>query len=194
MRMVGHRAGGSRPRIGLAGSSALALVVAACGYHAVYGQARSRGCTSCSCGRSCPDVVASDEVAAGLREELARAGALEAGEGFPRVEIEVLRADEASEGIAAGANGPRRARDRRGPGCARVDCAGGRRAAGERHGRFARRGGDRRRRVGRRRPDPRASAFHDADALRAAARRLGRRLGDRVTGQPASSDDGIESR
>jgi hypothetical protein len=43
-------------------------------------------------------------------------------------------------------------------------------------------------------PDPRASAFHEADALRAAARRLGRRLGYRVTGQPASSDDGIESR
>ncbi len=48
-----------------------------------------------------PDVVASDEVAAGVREELARSGALEGGEGYPRVEIEVLRADEASDGLAA---------------------------------------------------------------------------------------------
>jgi hypothetical protein len=43
-------------------------------------------------------------------------------------------------------------------------------------------------------PDPRASSFHEADALRAAARRLGRSLGAKVTGQPASSDDGIRTR
>jgi hypothetical protein len=52
-----------------------------------------------------PDAVASAEVATGVREELARAGMLEAGDGWPRVEIEVLRADEASEGIAAGTSG-----------------------------------------------------------------------------------------
>jgi hypothetical protein len=42
-------------------------------------------------------------------------------------------------------------------------------------------------------PDPRASTFHHADALRAAARRLGRQLARRVMGFPASSasaDDG----
>jgi hypothetical protein len=37
--------------------------------------------------------------------------------------------------------------------------------------------------------DPRAGAFHRADALRAAARRLGRGLARRVAGLPASSDD-----
>src|SRR5260370_42320494 len=51
------------------------------------------------------DAVASDEVASGAREELARRGALEDGDGYPRVEIEVLRADESSEGIASGIGG-----------------------------------------------------------------------------------------
>ena len=37
--------------------------------------------------------------------------------------------------------------------------------------------------------DPRANAFHHADASRAAARRLGRKLGERVLGQPAASED-----
>ena len=48
-----------------------------------------------------PDAVASDEVLAGVREELARGGALASGDGYPRCEVEILRADEASEGIAA---------------------------------------------------------------------------------------------
>ena len=43
---------------------------------------------------------------AGLREELVRAGTLEAGDGYPRVEVEVLRADESSEGIVAQSNAP----------------------------------------------------------------------------------------
>src|SRR6185295_5759378 len=47
------------------------------------------------------DAVASDEVLAGVRDELARAGSLEPGDGYPRCEVEILRADEASEGIAA---------------------------------------------------------------------------------------------
>ncbi len=38
-------------------------------------------------------------------------------------------------------------------------------------------------------PDPRASTFHHADALRAAARRLGRALGARVLGLPAASEE-----
>ena len=137
-----------------------------------------------------PDAVAADEVASGVREELARAGALEAGEGYPRVEIEVLRGDETSEGVAAGASGP----VARGTGVAVVARAwvesgadappqadtGDMRAeesiAVDELGAM---GG----------PDPRASAFHHADALRAAARRLGRKLGARVLGQPAASED-----
>jgi hypothetical protein len=40
--------------------------------------------------------------------------------------------------------------------------------------------------------DPRASGFHYADALRAAARRLGRKLARRVLGLPAASENASE--
>jgi hypothetical protein len=174
-------------------ASLLPIALVACGYHAVYGEHSPPKLHVVLVRTLIPDVVASDEVVAGLREELSRAGALEPGDGFPRVEVEVLRADEASEGIQAGPNGPvSRATDVglaarawivRAEGAAPESDTGDLRteetiavdesASG---------------------PDPRASAFHEADALRAAARRLGRRLGDRVTGQPGSSDDAIQSR
>ncbi len=41
---------------------------------------------------------------------------------------------------------------------------------------------------------PVASEFHHADALRAVARQLGRRLAYKVTGEPAASEDGSEDR
>ena len=49
--------------------------------------------------------VVADEVLRGAREELAKEGALASGDGYPRLEIEVLRADETSEGIV-GVNAP----------------------------------------------------------------------------------------
>jgi len=45
--------------------------------------------------------LVADEVLRGAREELAKEGALASGDGYPRLEIEVLRADETSEGIIA---------------------------------------------------------------------------------------------
>jgi hypothetical protein len=173
--------------------SLLTVVLAACGYHAVYGDRSPSKLHVVLVRTLVPDVVASDEVVAGLREELARAGALEPGRGFPRVEVEVLRADEASEGIAAGPSGPvSRATDVglaarawivRAEGAPPESDTGDLRTQETIAVDEAATG-----------PDPRASAFHEADALRAAARRLGRRLGDKVTGQPSSSDDGSQSR
>jgi hypothetical protein len=173
--------------------SFLAVFLAACGYHAVYGDRSPSKLHVVLVRTLVPDVVASDEVVAGLREELARDGALEPGEGFPRVEVEVLRADEASEGIVAGPSGPvSRATDVGLAARAWIVRAEGAPPESDT--------GDLRTKesiavdesaTG---PDPRASAFHEADALRAAARRLGRRLGDKVTGQPGSSDDGSQSR
>jgi hypothetical protein len=165
------------------------LLVAACGYHSVY-SAGPQGKLHVTLVQSlAPDAVAADEVVTGAREELARAGALEGGDGYPRMEIEVLRADEASEGIAAGATGPvargtgvavvARAWVAPGEGSAHVSETGDMRAeesitvdqtpAGA--------------------ADPRASVFHRADARRAAARRLGRKLAARVLGQPSASED-----
>jgi hypothetical protein len=132
------------------------------------------------------DAIAADEVASGLREELARAGALEAGDGYPRVEIEVLRADETSEGVAAGASGP----------VARGTDVGMRARAW-----IATSQGSQQDDTGDMRaeettatdavagaPDPRASGFHHADAMRAAARRLGRKLAAKLLRQPATSE------
>jgi hypothetical protein len=136
-----------------------------------------------------PNAVASDEVAAGVRDALGRASLLQSGEGFPRIEIEVVRQDEESRGIADVAGQPvsrassmglvARAWIVRSPGAPQEDDTGDMRAeevvaidetaAGVR--------------------DPRASMFHTDEALRSAARRLGRKLGERLMGLPAASED-----
>jgi hypothetical protein len=161
---------------------------AACGYHAVYGGQAPQRVHVKLVRTLVPDAVAGDEVASGMREELSREGALEPGDGWPRAEVELLRADEASEGIAAQAGAPvargvdvgvvarawivpesgaaaeRDTGDLRAVEVISVDRSGGV-------------------------LDPRAAGFHRADAVRAAARRLGGKLARRLMGQPAASED-----
>jgi hypothetical protein len=166
------------------------------------------------------DAVASDEVVSGVREELAREGALEAGEGYPRVEIEVLRADESSAGIAASPvspatnqgpvspatnQGPVNPATNLGPASDTVPLA-----RATEVGLVARAwlvnapGAATENDTGDLRAvdlvaldaptgalNARADAFHHVDALRAAARRLGHRLGARVLGQPTATDERI---
>ena len=133
------------------------------------------------------DAIAADEVASGVREELAREGALEAGEGYPRVEIEVLRTDEESEGIRATGAGPRA----RGTGVGVVARAWVSQAAGVEPERDT---GDVEARetialdMNAGQADARANLFHHADATRAAARRLGHLLAERILGRPVASD------
>jgi hypothetical protein len=166
---------------------ALSCLSWACGYQPVYGGARQP--LHVKVVRSLvADPVAADEVASGVREELAQAGALASGEAYPRVEIEVLRADEASEGVQATAAGPvSRAPDVGLLARAWVIAEAGAEPQAQT--------GDMRAEEtvavdeGPAAPDPRASAFHHADALRAAARRLGHALGARVLGLPASSEE-----
>jgi hypothetical protein len=162
-----------------------------CGYHAVYGGEAPLRLHVKLVRTLVSDVVASDEVATGMREELAREGALEPGGGWPRAEVEVLRVDEASEGIAASRGAPvargsdtglvarawiawapgappeRDTGDMRAEGVATVDEKGGM-------------------------LDPGTSGFHRADALRATARRLGHKLARKLTGYPAASEDAID--
>jgi hypothetical protein len=181
-RSEGERLG---PILLIFSSSCLSL---SCGYHAVYGAGTPGKLHVVVVKSMVPDAVAADEVASGVREELARAGALEAGEAYPRVEVEVLRADESSEGIAAVENAPMA----RGMGVAMVARAW---VATSADAAPMSDTGDMRAeetitvdvRAGQR--DPRANVFHHADALRAAARRLGRKLGARVLGQPAASEE-----
>jgi hypothetical protein len=41
-------------------------------------------------------------------------------------------------------------------------------------------------------PDPRSAVFHRADTLRAVARRLGCKLGRKLLGRPAVSEDAVD--
>jgi hypothetical protein len=170
-----------------------ALVVAAailsCGYRPVYGNVGGERFHLRLVHAGTPDPLVADDVVAGAREELARSGALASGDGYPRIEIEVLRSDDEGTAIAA-APGGALARASTHAVAARawvVTAAGG--PPGRDTGDLSARED-----VALDAPlgsstDLRATAFHDADALRAAARRLGKKLALRVTGQPAATED-----
>jgi hypothetical protein len=190
----------------------IAVTVAGCGYHPLYGAAslpnaaQGQGeerfaVTGISPLVADASVVA--EVEAGVRAGLARAALLRSGGGYPRVVVEVLRLDTQSEGIAAV------------PGGVRADeiagvPAGGAGpllplARGTRIGILARAwleraaGGPKERETGDLRAvdvmqvegDARLEALRMDDASRAAARRLGERLARRVLGEPDAPDDGM---
>lgn len=175
--------------MGVRRAGVLALVLVSCGYAPLHGgsstgeQLHVRLASS-----NVPDAMAVDEVLVGAREELARLGFLSSGDGYPRFEIEVLRADEASEGIAA------------------VRDAEGRLLPASRASRvgIVARGwvvraprADRERDTGDVRVletvavafDARSSTFRHADALRAAGRSVGRRLAYRILGLPSATAD-----
>lgn len=172
---------------------ALALVLAVtpllsgCGYRAVHGGASAERFSVVLTSSNIPDAVASDEVVAGVRDELARAGALASGESYPRCEVEVLRADEASEGISVTPNAD---------GVLLPDARATRAGIVARAWIVRSKDGPRERDTGDVRaievvsvaPDARAATFRHADALRAASRRVGRKMGTRILGLPSSSD------
>jgi hypothetical protein len=172
-----------------------------CGYHAVRGGADAHGLHVVLARSLVADAIASDEVVSGAREELVREGVLASGDGYPRVEIEVLRADESSEGVASeasvsatlgsGAGGAPRARATLVGFSARAWLVPALGAAPERDTGDVRAmdlvatdalatGGA-----------PRTDLFQHEDALRAVARRLGARLAARVLGHPVASDEAI---
>jgi hypothetical protein len=117
--------------LALAVTFGLSLAMASCGYQPVHGGASAEHLSVVLSESKVPDAVASDEVLAGLREELARTGALTSGASYPRCEVEILRLDEAAEGIAAapGADGQLTPQARG----TRVGPEGRRRGAGARH-------------------------------------------------------------
>jgi hypothetical protein len=171
--------------------AALAAFVAAgasCGYRPLYGASSEERFHVKLVRTLVPDAVASDEVVAGVRDELARGALLAPGEGFPRVEVEVLSEGEESRGIASVTGEPvaratavglsARAWIARTAGATPEDDTGDMRA--EEVLAVDEVNGIR---------DPKASAFHAADGLRAAARRLGRKLGQRLMGLPTASEE-----
>ena len=162
-----------------------------CGYSPVYSMPASEQLSVALVGARAADAVTSDEVIAGLRDTLAREGALSPGANYPRIEVEVLRADETSEGIAAvaspGGHVPRargsevgivaRAWIARSSGAAREADTGDVRgfdlvASPNENSSLT------------------AEALGHDDALRATARRVGQRLALRVLGHSAAADEG----
>jgi len=155
------------------------LVLLSCGYRAVYANETEK--LHVHLDRApVADAAAADEVLSGAREQLAREGALAAGEGYPRLVIEVLRIDEQSEAI--GAEGAPRASSTR-----RAVVA---RAWVEKSPNVTERdtGDVRSEDLSSVRDSPIADELASLDASRAAARRLGRRLALRALGHPTSSD------
>jgi hypothetical protein len=130
------------------------------------------------------DAAASDEVVSGAREQLARDGALALGEGYPRVEIEVLREDETSDGVAApaGVDAPV-ARGLEVALVARAWLVSAPDAPHE-HDTGDMRAGD----LVSPRPDAQQDLLAHLDASRAVARRIGTRLALKVLGHPAATE------
>jgi hypothetical protein len=169
-------------------AAATSGATAACGYRSTTAGASGEHLHVALASSSVAGAVATDEVVAGVRAALARAGSLEPGDGYPRCEIEVLRADEASEGIEARPNATGELVPR---------------ARATRVGILARawivrtRGGPRERDTGDVRAietlgatgDARTATLAHEDALRAAARRAGRILATSLLGLPAASED-----
>jgi hypothetical protein len=172
------------------------LALAGCGYRAVYGGEGGERLHVVLARAAVASAAAADEVTSGVREELAREGGLAAGDGYPRVEIEVTRLDEASDAIAVmGAPGAQlpAARATEVGVVARAWLV---RAPGGEHERDT---GDVRVLVATRATQASEAtasasasaidAFRHDDALRAAGRRAGIRLARRILGQPAPAED-----
>jgi len=130
------------------------------------------------------DTVVATEVERGARETLAREGALLAGDGYPRLDIEVLRIDETSEGVAATPFLTPQARGTRLGVLARAYVEAREGAAAEADT------GDMRASDLVTSPlgDPKAELFGREDTLRAVARRLGQKLAGRALGHPVPSE------
>jgi len=167
---------------------ALSLLVAACGYRPLYGAPPGERFAVVLATTELPDRTAADEVVAGIRDELLKMGAYASGTGYPRVEVEVLRADEASAGITARPNRDGvllpEARGTEAGVVARAWLVRGADGARERDT-----GDMRAAEIVDVAQDARTATFRHVDALRASARRVGRSLGQRLLGLPATTDE-----
>ncbi len=77
------------------------LLCVACGYQPLYATPGGDAFHVHLSKNFTASAIVAEEVLRGARETLAKEGALASGEGYPRLDIEVLRADETSEGMVA---------------------------------------------------------------------------------------------
>lgn len=160
----------------------LALALTACGYRSVYATPTEKLHVHLA-KVVIADAAAATEVENGAREYLQREGALASGDGYPRLELDVLRVDETSEGIAATAEGTPRAR------ASRLGVLG-RGTVVPREGAPATvdTGDVRASDLAAVPSDPGTELTGRADALRAIARRLGQKLAARALGHVEASE------
>lgn len=171
-------------RRGTGAPFALCLALAACGYQPLYASGDHARLHVRLARSFIADSVAADEVVSGVRDALARDGALAAGDGYPRVEVEVLRVDVAGEGIAEAPNGAPHARALEVAVTARAWVTSGSGAPMQEDT------GDLRvTTVAAEEASALGEAVHHPEAVRAASRRAGRRLGERILGHPGPVDD-----
>ena len=166
----------------------------ACGYRALYAVPAGEKLHVVLVRVAISSGAAGEEVAAGAREELARQGALAAGDGYPRLEIEVTGAAETSEGIEV----PLAGRDPHARTMDQTPVARGTNVSIVARGRVvAARGAEPARDTGDVRAedlvtatgtDPVVADVAYEDAQRATARRLGRKLAARAIGDPGASE------
>ncbi len=168
----------------LALALSLAAALGGCGYRPLYGASERLAVVSAA--PLVVDAALVTEVEAGVRAELARAGALRSGRGYPRVVVELLRADTASEGIAAQPGAVPLARGTRTGLVARAWLERGPSEPRERDT-----GDVRVTEVIEAARDARLEALRSDDAGLAAARRLGGRLARTILGQPQAPDEAL---
>ena len=158
---------------------ALASLLPACGYHLGHVPLDPLGPFSlASSPLRVPDAALAAAAEEGARAELSRSGQLASGGAPAEIEIELLRVDETSEGIAVGAQGIPLARG------VRVTAIGRARLLG-RGGKVTRDTGDvRSSEVAATAPGVGQAVVVGDEAGRAAARRLGETLVRRILGVP----------
>lgn len=163
----------------------LSFSIASCGYAPLYA-ANGGAKLHVHLHRSLvPDAAATDEVVSGAREQLAREGALAPGDGWPRVEIEVLRIDATSDAVSAPKGNV--VPVARGVEVALVARAWIVRADGAEAEHDT--GDVRARDLVATQSVGRADLFAHGDATRAVARRIGQRLALKVLGHPIVVDE-----
>jgi hypothetical protein len=163
------------------------LLLAGCGYHALHGEGSVEKLRVELGTVSVADAIAADEVTAGARDALAKEGALGGGDGSAgKLVIEVTRIDETADAIAAPSGGAPVAHAvvvavvGRGTVYSARDSRGALRDTGDMRATALVSPG----------ADARGDAFVHDSAVRAAARRLGRKIALRAIGEPVSSEDG----
>ncbi len=161
----------------------LPLVLVACGYQPLYATPAGEALHVHLAKNQVASAMVAEEVVRGAREALVKDGALASGDGYPRLEIEVLRADESSEGIVRAPGDV--------PAARASDLAVIARAYVVRHAGAPPEldTGDLRAQEMVGAPaDPSREVWQREDALRAVARRLGSKLALRVLGHPTSGE------